>query len=103
MCSLTKVVCPEHEGGFDCTPFCATCEGEQEYTPKCEPTKENKMAKYKVEVNRHYTYVIEVDATDEMDAIEQSRDWEIEDLEPHQTDAWFNYDIDTYPEEEESK
>jgi hypothetical protein len=24
--------CPNHEGNFDCTPFCRLCEGEQEYT-----------------------------------------------------------------------
>lgn len=24
------IECPEHEGNFDCTPFCAVCEGEQE-------------------------------------------------------------------------
>jgi hypothetical protein len=23
--------CPNHEGAFDCTPFCNLCEGEQEY------------------------------------------------------------------------
>ena len=23
--------CPNHEGAFDCTPFCRICEGEQEY------------------------------------------------------------------------
>ena len=22
--------CPNHEGAFDCTPFCRLCEGEQE-------------------------------------------------------------------------
>ena len=22
--------CPNHEGSFDCTPFCPICEGEQE-------------------------------------------------------------------------
>lgn len=22
--------CPNHEGAFDCTPFCSVCEGEQE-------------------------------------------------------------------------
>jgi hypothetical protein len=22
--------CPNHEGAFDCTPFCNVCEGEQE-------------------------------------------------------------------------
>ena len=25
------IECPAHEGGFDCTPFCDICEGEQEY------------------------------------------------------------------------
>lgn len=24
------IVCPNHEGSFDCTPFCRLCEGEQE-------------------------------------------------------------------------
>ena len=28
---MAKVECPNHEGNFDCTPFCAVCEGEQEY------------------------------------------------------------------------
>ena len=23
--------CPNHEGAYDCTPFCRICEGEQEY------------------------------------------------------------------------
>jgi hypothetical protein len=25
------IECPNHEGNFDCTPFCNICEGEQEY------------------------------------------------------------------------
>jgi hypothetical protein len=25
------IECPNHEGNFDCTPFCRLCEGEQEY------------------------------------------------------------------------
>lgn len=25
------IECPNHEGGFDCTPFCNVCEGNQEY------------------------------------------------------------------------
>jgi hypothetical protein len=25
------VECPNHEGSFDCNPFCRLCEGEQEY------------------------------------------------------------------------
>ena len=25
--------CPNHEGAFDCTPFCSLCEGEQFYYP----------------------------------------------------------------------
>ena len=36
MCSHTNIVCPNHEGGFDCTPFCNLCEGEQEFCPSCE-------------------------------------------------------------------
>ena len=24
-------VCPNHDGAYDCTPFCRICEGEQEY------------------------------------------------------------------------
>jgi hypothetical protein len=27
----TIKLCPEHEGAFDCTPFCRICEGNQEY------------------------------------------------------------------------
>jgi hypothetical protein len=26
-----RVVCPNHEGSFDCTPFCPKCEGNQEF------------------------------------------------------------------------
>lgn len=26
-----KIECPNHEGSFDCTPFCPLCEGDQEY------------------------------------------------------------------------
>jgi hypothetical protein len=26
-----KIVCPVHEGAFDCNPFCDICEGDQEY------------------------------------------------------------------------
>lgn len=37
------VVCPRHEGAFDCTPFCDLCEGNQEYNPEqcTEPTPDN--------------------------------------------------------------
>ena len=28
------IECPEHKGGFDCTPFCKICEGEQGYYPE---------------------------------------------------------------------
>ena len=27
----TMAECPNHEGSFNCTPFCSVCEGEQEY------------------------------------------------------------------------
>jgi hypothetical protein len=29
--SPIMIECPNHEGNFDCTPFCNLCEGEQEY------------------------------------------------------------------------
>lgn len=58
------------------------------------------MSKYVVEVNRHYTYEIEIEADDEMEAIEHARDYDIEDLEPHETDAYFNYEISEYLDEE---
>jgi hypothetical protein len=28
--------CPNHEGAYDCTPFCRICEGEQGYIPEGE-------------------------------------------------------------------
>lgn len=30
------IICPNHEGNFDCTPFCSLCEGEQEFNPRDE-------------------------------------------------------------------
>ena len=36
MCNHKKTICPNHEGSFECTPFCAKCEGEQEFCPICE-------------------------------------------------------------------
>lgn len=51
------------------------------------------MGKYTVEVNRHYTYVVTVHAEDEHAARELVRDFEIEDLEPFETDAWFDYEF----------
>jgi hypothetical protein len=26
--------CPNHNGAYDCTPFCQVCEGNQTYNPK---------------------------------------------------------------------
>jgi hypothetical protein len=51
------------------------------------------MPKYTIEVSRHYVYQIEVDATDEMAAYQEGRNWEIEDLEPYETKAWFDTDV----------
>ena len=33
------VECPEHGGGFDCTPFCKVCEGNQGYYPELQEVK----------------------------------------------------------------
>lgn len=27
------IECPNHDGAFDCNPFCILCEGDQEYDP----------------------------------------------------------------------
>lgn len=27
------IECPQHGGGFDCSPFCEVCHGHQEYDP----------------------------------------------------------------------
>jgi hypothetical protein len=35
-CWHEKTVCPEHKGSFDCNPFCAKCEGEQEFCFPCD-------------------------------------------------------------------
>jgi hypothetical protein len=35
-CYHQKTVCPNHEGSFDCNPFCAKCEGEQEFCAPCD-------------------------------------------------------------------
>lgn len=32
--TVETMECPNHEGAFDCTPFCSVCEGEQEVTPR---------------------------------------------------------------------
>lgn len=26
---MNSIPCPENDGGYDCTPFCRTCEGAQ--------------------------------------------------------------------------
>ena len=39
MCNHEMIDCPEHEGGYDCTPFCKVCEGEQGYCPVCADCK----------------------------------------------------------------
>jgi len=35
-CDCDKVVCPKHDGSFDCTPFCDICEGNQDYCTSCD-------------------------------------------------------------------
>ncbi len=36
-CTHEHLVCPNHEGAFDCHSFCRICEGFQEYCPEgCE-------------------------------------------------------------------
>lgn len=36
MCEHPKTICEGHDGSFECTPFCATCEGDGEYCQECK-------------------------------------------------------------------
>ena len=49
------------------------------------------MPNYIVNVERHYSYAVSVEAEDEEEAIEAIRNYEIEDLEPFETDAYFEF------------
>jgi hypothetical protein len=40
-CGHTLTVCPNHAGGYDCTPFCRVCEGSQDYCSTCDPIECN--------------------------------------------------------------
>ena len=33
-CDHEHIVCPNHEGSFDCHSFCSICEGNQEFCPE---------------------------------------------------------------------
>ncbi len=41
-----SIVCPRHEGAFDCNPFCDICEAEQEYCPTCQPWEHEQATNY---------------------------------------------------------
>lgn len=41
-CGHNKIECPNHEGNWDCNPFCRLCEGDQEYCPTCEEQRYSK-------------------------------------------------------------
>jgi hypothetical protein len=51
------------------------------------------MPKYTVNVERHYSYAVPVEADDEYTAREMVRDYEIEDLEPYETNAYFDFEL----------
>ena len=51
------------------------------------------MPKYTVAVERHYYYEVPVEADNEYEAREKVRDYEIEDLEPFETNAWFDFEL----------
>lgn len=38
-CGHEILDCPNHDGGFDCTPFCRICEGNQGYCLTCKTKK----------------------------------------------------------------
>jgi len=57
-CGHKKTVCPNHKGAFDCIPFCAKCEGEQEFCAPCEKNAElfkavELVTEHLTEINAH--------------------------------------------------
>lgn len=56
------IECPNHEGGFDCTPFCPLCEGEQEYESI------DGMSVGKDTIGTMKTYIVNYTATYEVEA-----------------------------------
>jgi len=50
------------------------------------------MPKYTVSVERHYSYEVPVEAEDQYEAREIVRTYEIEDLEPFETNAYFDFE-----------
>jgi hypothetical protein len=49
------------------------------------------VSEFKVKVERHYSYEVVVAADSAEQARELVRDYEIEDLESFETDAWFDF------------
>jgi hypothetical protein len=45
-CGHLMAECPNHEGNFDCNPFCRLCEGNQEYCPDCEDETQAQIDKF---------------------------------------------------------
>lgn len=50
------------------------------------------MATYTIEATRIHYYTIEVEATDEMDAIGKLDEWMAEDFEEYETNAEWRFD-----------
>lgn len=50
------------------------------------------MAKFTIEATRTHWYTVEVEATDEMDAISQLDDWMADDFEAYETNAQWNFE-----------
>lgn len=54
-CNHSKIVCPNHEGSFDCTPFCRLCEGDCEFCIVCEPLSNEDWEAYYKPIKNHIT------------------------------------------------
>lgn len=51
------------------------------------------MATYKIEAKREHWYTVEIEATDEADALEQIRDWISDDFEDYETRAQWDFEV----------
>jgi hypothetical protein len=52
------------------------------------------MPRFIIEVKRNYEYAVPIEADNEYDAIQLVRDYEIEDLEEYETNAYWVFDAE---------
>jgi hypothetical protein len=79
--------CPNHEGAYDCTPFCRICEGNQGYYPTNElPERINVMKVISYDVQNITESIIAMNTDRDFDSITLEEVME-------QVEAWVQDDF----------